>query len=77
MGCQDVLEGGEIGVAFLKSEGAEGQAESNVVKGVEFGSGGGLGGGYRDFDLLSHDVVAIVNTLGTASSVYRTKCRDV
>ena len=77
MGCQDVLEGCEVCVAFLESEGAEGQAESNVVECVEFGSGGGLGGGYRDFDLLSHVVVTIVDTLGTTSSVYRIKCREV
>lgn len=51
------MEGGEVRVAFLESEGAEGKAESDVVEGVGFGSGRVLGVGDGDFDLLGHDVV--------------------
>lgn len=57
MGCQEAVEGCEVGVAFLESERAEGKAESYVVDGVGFGGGGCLGVGDGDFDLLSHDMV--------------------
>ena len=59
MGCQEAVEGGEVRVAFLESEGAEGKAESDVVDCVGFGSGGGLSVGDGDFHLLGHDMVGI------------------
>lgn len=41
----------------MESEGAEGEAESDVVEGVWFRGGGDLCVGDGDFDLLGHDVV--------------------
>lgn len=47
----------------MEGEGAEGEAEGDVVEGVGFGGRGKLGGGDGDFHLLGHDV-AIVEALG-------------
>lgn len=41
----------------MENEGAEGKAESDVVEGVRFRGGGGLGIRDGNFDLLGHDVV--------------------
>ena len=60
MGCQEAVEGGEVGVAFLKGEGAEGKTESDVVDGVGFWGGGCLGVWDGNFDLLGHDVNVVL-----------------
>lgn len=36
-GGEGGVEGGEVGVAFLDDEGAEGEAEGDIVEGVGFG----------------------------------------
>ena len=64
MGSQEAVEDGEVCVAFLESEGAEGKTESNVVDCIGFGGGGVLSGGDRDFDLLCHDVVKYYHHYG-------------
>ena len=51
------MEGGEVRVAFLEGEGAEGKAESDVVEGEGFRGCGGLGVGDGDVDLMGHDEV--------------------
>lgn len=49
------MECGEVGVALLDDEGAEGQAEGDVVQGEGLGFRAGYdGGGYGDFGRRSH-----------------------
>lgn len=48
------MEGGEVGVALLECEGAEGEAEGDIVDGVGFGGRGDGGGGNEDFGTGRH-----------------------
>ena len=64
------MEGGKVRVALLKSERAKGKTESDVVDGVGFGGGGGLGVWDGDFDLRGHDEGGImVHALGRPWSI--------
>lgn len=50
MGFEGCVEGDEFGVALLYDEGAEGEAEGDVVESVGRGGGGGGDGGCWDGD---------------------------
>lgn len=50
MGFESCVEGDEFGVALLHDEGAEGEAEGDVVEGVRGGGGGGGDGSRWDGD---------------------------
>ena len=54
------MEGGEVGIAFGEGEGAEREAEGDVVQGVGRGGGRDAGGWDGDFEVWGHAVLFIL-----------------